>query len=197
MKSIVNLPTASTGAGYVCDYMPDAVSDCAGPDQAGFTRDLFAKRQRPSLHLRNADLRTGDVGSRGDSTHYGSRALGDSRLLANFFRGPIRLCIALLAVLFCAGCVSVPVIAKTNTGEKFVGSATATLTSGTFELTSARGVRCWGTYNQWDPSANLVVNFRASTRQYGTALIARDAQRTSGIGTGVANDGTKFDFFMG
>ena len=50
---------------------------------------------------------------------------------------------ALLAALFCAGCVSVPVIAKTNTGEKFVDSATATLSSGTFELTSARGVCCW------------------------------------------------------
>jgi hypothetical protein len=34
--------------------------------------------------------------------------------------------IALSIALFCAGCVSVPIVAKTSTGEKFVGSATAT-----------------------------------------------------------------------
>ena len=105
--------------------------------------------------------------------------------------------LTLLAALLCAGCVSVPVIAKTNTGEKFVGSATASLASGSFELNSARGLRCWGTYNQWDPSATLAVKFQVSDGRYGTALIARDGERTSGIGTGIANDGTKFDFFMG
>ena len=105
--------------------------------------------------------------------------------------------LTLLASLTVGACVSVPIVAKTSTGEKFVGSATATPMSGTFELTSARGLRCWGTYNQWDPSATLAVKFQASDGHYGTALIARDAQRTSGIGTGIANDGTRFDFFMG
>jgi hypothetical protein len=82
-------------------------------------------------------------------------------------------------------------------GEKFLGSATASLTSGTFELTSVDGLRCWGTYNQWDPSTTLRVNFKASDGRYGTALIARDSTGTSGIGTGKANDGTTFDFYMG
>lgn len=105
-----------------------------------------------------------------------------------------------LFLLFCAtlsGCVTVPVVAKTSTGEKFLGSATASLTSGTFELTSVDGLRCWGTYNQWDPSTTLRVNFKASDGRYGTALIARDSTGTSGIGTGKANDGTTFDFYMG
>ena len=105
-----------------------------------------------------------------------------------------------LLLLFCAtlsGCVTVPVVAKTSTGEKFLGSATASLTSGTFELTSVDGLRCWGTYDQWDPSTTLRVDFKASDGRYGTALIARDSTGTSGIGTGKANDGTTFDFYMG
>lgn len=69
--------------------------------------------------------------------------------------------------------------------------------TGTFELTSVDGVRCWGTYNQWSESKMLKVKFKASDGREGTAMIARTAGGRSGVGSGKANDGTKFDFFMG
>jgi hypothetical protein len=94
-------------------------------------------------------------------------------------------------------CVSVPVAARSSEGEKFVGSATAELTSGHFELVSARGVRCYGTYNQWDPSISLDFKFKCSDGRYGTGTITRDPMGQSGIGIGQANDGTTFDFAMG
>jgi hypothetical protein len=108
------------------------------------------------------------------------------------------LSIILTTTLLVSGCVSVPVVAKSDKGEKFVGSATATLVSGTFEATSpSTGTVCWGTYNQWDYSPTLSVAFKTSDGRWGTGIIARDASGTSGIGTGMANDGTKFDFWMG
>ena len=94
--------------------------------------------------------------------------------------------------------MSVPVAAKTSNGEKFIGSATASLVGkGTFELTSAKGLRCYGTYNQWDPTTTLNVAFKTTDGRYGTALISRDATGMSGIGIGRANDRTTFDFYMG
>jgi hypothetical protein len=132
----------------------------------------------------------GDPGSRPETNN----RLNATRNMKKVTLGPAILIAVALAL---SSCVSVPVIARTRTGEKFVGSATASLVSGTFELTSARGLRCWGTYNQWDPAASLVLRFHLSDGRSGTGLIARDALRTSGIGTGVANDGEQFDFWMG
>jgi len=93
--------------------------------------------------------------------------------------------------------MSVPVAAKTSNGQKFIGSATASLSSGTFLLTAANGLRCYGIYNQWDPSTTIHVAFKTTDGRYGTALISRNATGMSGIGIGRANDGTTFDFSMG
>ena len=93
--------------------------------------------------------------------------------------------------------MSVPVAAKTSNGQTFVGSATASLASGTFLLTAANGLHCYGICNQWDPSTTIHVAFKTTDGRYGTALISRDATGMSGIGIGMANDGTTFDFSMG
>ena len=92
--------------------------------------------------------------------------------------------------------MSVPVAAKTSNGQKFIGSSTASLSSGTFLLTAANGLHCYGICNQWDPSTTIHVAFKTTDGRYGTALISRNATGMSGIGIGMANDGTTFDFSM-
>ena len=91
--------------------------------------------------------------------------------------------------------MSVPVAAKTSNGQNFIGSATASLSNGTFLLTAANCLHCYGIYNQWDLSIH--VAFKTTDGRYGTALISRNATGMSGIGIGTANDGTTFDFSMG
>jgi len=108
----------------------------------------------------------------------------------------MRFAAAILALAL-AGCVSVPLAAKSSTGEKFLGSATATPFSGNFELSSLDGKRCWGKYNQWDYSNSLRVNFKISDGRTGTAIIVRDATLQSGIGSGKDSKGATFDFLMG
>jgi len=105
--------------------------------------------------------------------------------------------LALICLLALSGCVSVPVAAKSNRGENFMGSASATPFSGTFEATSLSGVRCWGKYNPWISTPDLPITFQMSDGRTGHAIILRDATGMSGFGTGLASDGSKFTFFMG
>ena len=104
---------------------------------------------------------------------------------------------ALIVALFLSGCISVPIAAKSANGEKFLGSATATPFSGTFHASSLNGVRCWGTYNPWDPAPDLPVTFKLSDGRVGQAIIVRDFSGVSGMGVGKTSDGEKFDFWMG
>ena len=75
--------------------------------------------------------------------------------------------IAITAALALSGCISVPVAARTNTGQKFIGSADATFAGGTFNLVSANGVRCYGTYNPWEQALTKTLKFSTTDGRYG------------------------------
>ena len=110
------------------------------------------------------------------------------------------LTILVLTALSCAGCaVTVPCAAKDSNGMTFIGSATATMSSkpGSFELYSANGLRCYGTYNQWDYNLTVRVPFYVSDGRHGIATVSRDNTGKNAIGVGQANDGTTFTFLMG
>ena len=105
--------------------------------------------------------------------------------------------IAITAALALSGCISVPVAARTNTGQKFIGSADATFAGGTFNLISANGVRCYGTYNPWEQALTKTLKFCTTDGRYGVAVLTADATQKNGVGIGQANDGTTFDFCFG
>ncbi len=110
------------------------------------------------------------------------------------------LSILVLTALSCAGCaVTVPCAAKASNGMTFIGSATATMSPkpGSFELYSATGLRCYGTYNQWDYNLTIRVPFYVSDGRHGIATVSRDNTGRNAIGVGQANDGTTFTFLMG
>ena len=109
----------------------------------------------------------------------------------------------LLALTICIGlsacAVTVPCAAKASNGMTFIGSATATMSSkpGSFELYSATGLRCYGTYNQWDYNLTIRVPFYLSDGRHGIATVSRDNTGKNAIGVGQANDGITFTFLMG
>ena len=110
------------------------------------------------------------------------------------------LTILVLTALSCAGCaVTVPCAAKASNGMTFIGSATATMSSkpGSFTLYSANGLKCYGTYNQWDDNLTIQVPFYVSDGRHGVATVTRDGTGMNAIGVGQANDGTTFTFLMG
>jgi hypothetical protein len=99
-----------------------------------------------------------------------------------------------------AGCaVTVPCAAKASNGMTFIGSATAPISPkpGRFELYSATGLKCYGTYNQWDYNLTIQVPFYVSAGRHGIATVSRDNTGRNAIGVGQANDGTTFTFLVG
>jgi len=108
----------------------------------------------------------------------------------------LRLSLAIICLCL-VGCISVPVAAKSDKGEKYLGSATATLFSGSFEATSLSGVHLTGTYNPWITSPDLPITFKLSDGRTGHAIVLRDRTGASGMGSGQTSDGTKYDFWMG
>lgn len=80
----------------------------------------------------------------------------------------------IIAAVSLTSCISVPLAARSDKGEKFVGSANATPFGGTFEFVSANGLRCYGTYNPWDHPGNMkkALTFKCSDGRYGTGTIA-------------------------
>ena len=109
----------------------------------------------------------------------------------------------LLALTICIGlsacAVTVPCAAKASNGMTFIGSATATMSSkpGSFMLYSANGLKCYGTYNQWDTNLTIQVPFYVSDGRHGVATVTRDGTGLNAIGVGQTNDGITFTFLMG
>jgi hypothetical protein len=77
--------------------------------------------------------------------------------------------------LACAGCaVTVPWAAKASNGMTFIGSATAPISRKARQLRAlpATGLRCYGTYNQWDYNLTIRVPFYVSDGRHGIATVA-------------------------
>jgi len=79
-----------------------------------------------------------------------------------------------------------------------IGEATASLSEGTFMVENRAGLKCNGTYNQWETSSLLKVRVNCNDGRYGNVTIIRSGDnKQNGSGEGALNDGTTFKVYMG
>lgn len=101
--------------------------------------------------------------------------------------------------LACAGCVTVPIEAKTSKGQRFYGSAKAHIfaVNGTFEMTSVEGLKAWGTYPVAKSEVVIPFTFTMSDGRTGKGIFLRQGSLNNGKGSGEISDGTKMEFQFG
>lgn len=106
---------------------------------------------------------------------------------------------AVLCGLGLTGCgsVTVPASGVTSTGEKFTGSATASVSAGTFEMTGSSGAKCSGTYDQFSTVKRMTIPFTCSNGKRGTLEIIRNNDLRGGKGTASFSDGSTGNFVFG
>ena len=108
--------------------------------------------------------------------------------------------ITLLLVLFSCSClsscsVSVPAVAQIQGGETFLGSVSATLTKGRFDLQSPDGKIASGTFKP-ARKTNWTIDFSISDGRNGRVLINQTGP-TSGYGIGKLSNGQKCKLMYG
>ena len=110
-----------------------------------------------------------------------------------------RLCLTFslaLCVGFLSACaITAPVAVVSSSGEVLKGTATSSLTSGTFEVTNGR-LNCTGTYDPSPGSKLVSVAVKCSDGRSGVGRAIRDME-LSGSGIVNMNDGTKATFIFG
>jgi hypothetical protein len=108
-----------------------------------------------------------------------------------------------LTLIACAGlsaCVSVPIVAKTSTGQYFVGDCTGSaFGSAKINAYSTDGTRVTANWNPWEAhrGRSLQLPFQVSDGRFGTAIVSMHPSGYGSMGIGKANDGTTFKFFAG
>jgi hypothetical protein len=110
------------------------------------------------------------------------------------------LILTLAATLGLSACtVSVPIIAKTNTGVSFVGDCTGSPFGSALKVTaySDTGLMMTASWNAWDAVRNKTIRtpIQLSDGRHGTAIVS--VYPYGGMGIGKLNDGTTFKFFAG
>lgn len=108
----------------------------------------------------------------------------------------ILLLLVALAGICLTSCVSLPAVAKTESGEMFMGTTTASLTSGTYKLTSVDGKTIQGKYNPYNMSKSRVFEFRVSDGRTGRVIV-NSITDTAGWGIGKLSTGEKCKFMYG
>lgn len=105
-----------------------------------------------------------------------------------------RLFLAAIAGLAMAGCATsytTPAAVRLSTETVLIGTTTAALSGGTFEVSAPDGsLKCAGTYDAYDTSAVLSAPFTCSDGRYGTVTVTRSPDRLSGTGTIALSDGS-------
>ena len=85
-----------------------------------------------------------------------------------------------------------------NNPSPLIGEAVATLSEGTFMVENTTGLKCNGTYDQWETSSLLKVHVTCNDGRYGNVTIIRSSEnKQNGSGEGALNDGTTFRVYMG
>jgi len=85
-----------------------------------------------------------------------------------------------------------------NNPSPLIGEAVASLSEGTFMVENTAGLKCNGTYDQWETSSLLKVHVTCNDGRYGNVTIIRSgANKQNGSGEGTLNDGTTFRVYMG
>ncbi len=109
-----------------------------------------------------------------------------------------RYLIALVALpLVGCGSITEPAAGVTSDGERYTGTATASIDAGTFEVASENGNKCSGTYDQFSTDRMLTVAFTCINGQAGTINIVRDPDLRGGEGIATFTDGTTGTFQFG
>jgi hypothetical protein len=110
-----------------------------------------------------------------------------------------RLCLTFtlaLGVDFLSACsITAPVAVVRSKGEVLKGTATSTLTSGTFEVTNGQ-LNCAGNYDPSSGSRSVSLAVKCSDGRAGVGQAIRDTA-VSGSGIVNMNDGTKATFIFG
>ena len=104
----------------------------------------------------------------------------------------------LCALPFLTACsVTVPAEVRTEDGEVFTGSATATLRQGTFSVANESGVTCTGFFDPVTQQRRLRTPVTCTDGRQGMLDIVRDVDLAGGVGTAVLEDGTKATVVFG
>lgn len=108
-----------------------------------------------------------------------------------------RILLLVLAVLALAACsVTVPVAVVPKTGPIMRGTATGSLSGGTFSVTDGQ-LTCSGTYDALDSSPTLQMPTTCSDGRKGLVTSTRDPNLTDGKGVVRLQDGTEAQFMFG
>lgn len=97
----------------------------------------------------------------------------------------------LVVAVLLAGCgsITVPAAVKTSRGETLIGTTTAALSGGTFDV-SGPGLRCAGNYDALDTRPTISVPFHCSDGRTGLLTVTRTSDGQAGSGTAQMSDGT-------
>lgn len=103
--------------------------------------------------------------------------------------------VALFVLL--TGCTTtVPVAVIGPGGLLLRGTATASISGGSFQVTDGK-LTCAGTYDSLDMSTTITMAVHCNDGRKGFVVATRDANGRDGSGTVTLNDGTKADFVFG
>lgn len=106
-----------------------------------------------------------------------------------------------VCAVFLAGCaVTRPVVVIADNGEMLRGSATATLSSGTFEVSGkwkGKNLSCAGSYDSLDTSPTISMPVHCNDGRKGIVIASRQRNGMDGSGRVRLNDGTEADFVFG
>lgn len=112
-----------------------------------------------------------------------------------------RLTLAASAVLLVAGCaVKVPVAVIGDKGNIMRGTATATMSGGTFQVAGklhGREATCAGHYDSLSNSITITMAVTCSNGQKGIVIATRENNGINGSGRVRLEDGTEADFVFG
>lgn len=99
------------------------------------------------------------------------------------------------------GCaITVPVAVISGKGEVMKGTATATMSGGSFKASgklSGKETTCAGTYDSWDTSVTITMPVNCNDGRKGFVIATRQANGIDGSGRVRLNDGTEADFVFG
>jgi len=103
--------------------------------------------------------------------------------------------IALMAQL--GGCsITQPVAVISAKGQIMRGTATASLTGGSFSATDGK-LTCAGSYNALDSSVTISMSVQCNDGRKGIVIATRQADGLNGSGRVRLTDGSEWDFIFG
>lgn len=105
--------------------------------------------------------------------------------------------VVVLTAFLLSGCsITWPVAVITDKGQTLKGSATASITGGSFQATDGK-LTCSGSYDSMSTSTTITMPVLCSDGRKGIVMATRDAGGNSGSGRIRMEDGSSADFVFG